>query len=351
VLVREPPPPRPRRSFFGRLLLVLVLLVLAGSLVLNFVLAPLAGLGLGSLESDRRVQEKFFSHKEHAQDKVAIISIEGVILEAEDGFVKREIDHVMKDPNVKAVVLRIDSPGGSMSGSDYLYHHLVHLRDNHGGQKLPIVVSMGGIAASGGYYAAMAVGHQSDAIFAEPTTFTGSIGVIIPHYNVVGLMEKYGVADDSVASNPLKTMGSMTKPMTEEEKKIFQELIDQSFGRFKEVVREGRSRFQKDPAALDDLATGRIYSAEQAQTSGLVDKIGFIEDAVDRAISLAHLDEDNVKVVKYKRETGLAALFSGGDGRAASAPDLKTLLEMTTPRAYYLCTWLPGLGTGKGIRD
>jgi protease-4 len=342
-VVREPPPPPPRRSFFGRFLLVLLLLGLLGSLCLNFLLAMAVGLGLaGSLEPDHRVHEKFFSHNADAKDKVAIISLEGVILDAEDGFVKQQIDQVMKDKSVKAVVLRVDSPGGSVSSSDYLYHHLVQLRE--GDRKLPIVVSMGGIAASGGYYVAMAAGHEPGVIFAEPTTFTGSIGVIMPHYNVAGLMEKYGVADDSVASNPLKTMGSFTKPMTEDERKIFQTLINQSFAHFKEVVCEGRSQFEKNPKALDPIATGQIYSAAEAKKNGLIDDFGFIEKAIDKAISLAGLDKDNVKVVKYKPDVSLAALFLGGQARSAAALDPKALLEMTTPRAYYLCTGLPGLG-------
>ena len=136
-----------------------------------------------------------------------------------DSFVKRQIDHVMKDENVKAVVLRVDSPGGSVSGSDYIYHHL---RVMLGERKIPLVVSMGGMAASGGYYVAMAVGHEPDTIFAEPTTFTGSIGVLIPHYDLAGLMDKIGAKEDSVLSAPLKGMGSLSRPLTGKERKIFQ---------------------------------------------------------------------------------------------------------------------------------
>jgi protease-4 len=191
----------------------------------------------------------------------------------------------------------------------------------------------------------MAVGHTPDVIFAEPTTFTGSIGVIIPHYNLGGLMQKYGVESDSVASHPLKTMGSISRPMTEEERKIFQRLVDDGFDRFKSIIRSGRSKFDKDPAALDKLATGQIYTADQAKASGLIDQIGFLEDAVDRAIALADLDKAEVKVVKYKQELGLAAALMGGQARQKTVLDLQAILEMTTPRAYYLCTWLPGLGS------
>jgi protease-4 len=346
--VRELPPREPpaRRGGWRRFFLVLVLLALVGSLLMNFMFAALAGLGLaGGWETERRVQEKFVSHNPAARDKVVILPIEGVILETEEGFVSRAIDHALRDDDVKAVVLRVNSPGGSVSGSDYLYHHLCRFADNEK-RKIPLVVSMGGIAASGGYYVTMAVGPTPDAIFAEPTTFTGSIGVIIPHYNLADLMQKVGAEDDSIASNPLKMMGSLSKPMSEQERRIFQALVDHSFARFKQVVRAGRSKFERDPAALDRLATGQIYAAEQAQKNGLIDKIGFLEDAVDRAIALAGLDKDQTKVVRYKPEVSLSSMLLGSQARNSPAAELRALLEMTTPRAYYLATWLPGLAAG-----
>ena len=206
---------------------------------------------------------------------------------------------------------------------------------------------MGGIAASGGYYIAMAAGTGPDVIFAEPTGFTGSIGVVIPHYNFTGMMEKIGAQEDSIASHPLKTMGSMVRPMTEKERKIFQELVDEGFKRFKDIVKSGRTKFEKDPTALDKLATGQIFTTEQAKQNGLVDKIGFIEDAIHRAIELAGLDSNDVKVIKYKPEPSLASILLGAQARRSAAVDFQTLLEMTTPRAYYLSTWLPGLGSAK----
>ena len=160
--------PAPRRGFWGRLFLTLFVMVVGGSFFLNLILLALSANLLG--DGTPRVQEKFVSHDQYAKDKVVILPIEGVILESEDGFVKRAIDMAMKDEHVKAVVLRVDSPGGSVSGSDYMYHHLRKLAEK---KKIPIVVSMGGIAASGGYYVSMAVGHEPDTIFAEPTCFTG----------------------------------------------------------------------------------------------------------------------------------------------------------------------------------
>ena len=120
--------------------------------------------------------------------------------------------------NLKALVIRVNSPGGTISGSDYMLHHLQEFKKK---TKVPIVVSMGAMAASGGYYVSMAVGDTPDSIFAEPTTWTGSIGVIIPHYNLAGLMKEVGIEEDEVTSHRLKGMGSIARPMTEEEKEDF----------------------------------------------------------------------------------------------------------------------------------
>ena len=335
------PPPRPRRSLWKRLLLGIFVLAFLGSMLVNLVLLALVG-SMSALEGDHRVQEKFLSHNRLATDKVAVIDVSGVILESDEGFVKQQIDRVKTDKNVKAVVLRVDSPGGSVSGSDYLYHHLRKMVEDRK-IPLPLVVSMGGLAASGGYYVSMAVGHEPDTIFAEPTTFTGSIGVIIPHYNLAALFDKIGAQEDSVVSGPLKGMGSLSRPMTEKERKIFQALVDDGFTRFKDIVGKGRAEFHKDPAALDKLATGQIFAADQALKDGLIDKIGFLEDAVDRAIELAKLDKEQVKVVRYKPEVSLASVLFGGQSDGRAALDLRALLDLSSPRAYYLCTWLPAL--------
>jgi protease IV len=328
------PPPRRKSHFFSRLLWVFLTLGLGGSLLANVLL--MGALGIGAADSDGRLQEKHYSHEHGAADKVAIISVEGAILDA-DGFVKRQVDRALKDDHVKAVVLRVDSPGGTVTASDFLYHHLQKLRTE---RDIPIVVSMGGIAASGGYYVAMAVGDQTDSIFAEPSTWTGSIGVVIPHYNLAELLGNWGVKEDSIASHRLKTMGSFAKPMSEEERTILQGLVDDSFTRFKEVVRSGRPKFRQDPAALAKLATGQVFTAEQAKSNGLVDAIGFLDKAVERAIEIAGLDAEHVEVVKYKREATLAGLLLGGEAQA-HRNDLSTIVEMATPRAYFLFSWLP----------
>jgi protease IV len=340
-------PPRPapaqvmqvpsRRSGGLAIFFVLLLLFfLFGSVLLNFLLFVVVG--LSGIESAKGVRETRFSHSETAENKVVVISLEGTILTGE-GFIKKQIDQAKEDENVKAVVLRVNSPGGTITGSDYILHQLRELRKE---QEIPIVVSMGSLCASGGYYVSMAVGDTPDSLFAEPTTWTGSIGVVIPHFNVGELMTDWGIEDNSIASHRLKTMGSLTRPMTEEEKEIFQGLVDAGFTRFKDVIREGRPEFQKDPKALDSLATGQIFTAEQAEKNGLVDKIGFLEAAVERAVALTGLSEDEVRVVKYKPEPTFAdVLFGAGTDIRTPSTEIKALLDSTIPRGYYLFSRLP----------
>lgn len=334
------PPPR-RSRWLVWLFVVLPLACLIG--------LPLAGVGLLAaawfVQPKGDIHEKHHSLNELGDDKVALIKIDGVIVDGE-GFVKQQIDQVLKDAHVKAVVLRIDSPGGSITGSDYMYHHLVKLRkekaaDSRAKTKegLPMVVSMGGMAASGGYYAAMAVGDEPNVIYAEPTTWTGSIGVIVPLYNVSGLMERFDVQDTSIKSHPLKQMGAPTRKLSDAEKAIFQALVDDAFTRFKEIIKVGRAQFRKHPEKLDQLATGQVYTTNQALQNGLVDREGYLEEAIDRAIELAGLDKKNVNVVEYKRPL---SLFDGLMADAHSRQnELAAFLELTKPRAYYLCTWLP----------
>ena len=288
------------------------------------------------LDNSGGITERFVSGSSTSDDKIAIIKVTGTIMSG-DGYVKRQIDRVRKDKKVCAVVLRVNSPGGTVTGSDYIYHHLTKLRDE---AELPIVVSMGGMAASGGYYVAMAVGDQEKSIYAEPTTTTGSIGVIIPHYNVADLMKEYGVENDSIVSHPRKQLLSMTKELPPEHREILQRYVDQSFDRFKDIVKSGRPKFRADEAALDALATGEIFTATQAQKVGLVDELGFIEEAIERAAELGGVDAEDARVVSYSRPMTLIDAL----GVSVKADSLETaILEMTVPRAYYILTTVPGL--------
>lgn len=294
-------------------------------------------------------QEKYVDGSRTATDKVAVITVEGVISES-DTFVAEQIERVRKDDNVVAVVLRINSPGGTVTYSDYLHHKLRELAEGTNregeaeGKPLPLVVSMGSVCASGGYYLASAVGDEPDTIYAEPATITGSIGVIIPHYDLSGLMKDWNIKDDSIASHPLKDMGSLTKPMTEEEREIFQELVDAMLADFKAKIKAGRPMFRDNPGDLDAVATGRIFTAKQAVELKLVDKIGFIDEALDKAAKLAGKSKDDLRCVKYEKAPGALDTLMGTARAPAAGPlGLDAIAELATPQPYFLYTWVPGL--------
>jgi len=294
-------------------------------------------------QRDDRIVEKWHSLSKSASAKVAIMSVTGAIMGG-DGFARAQIDRIAEDEDVRAIVLRVDSPGGTVSGSDEIHHRLSKLVKE---RDLPVVVSMGGLAASGGYYVAMANGGRDDVVFAEPATLTGSIGVIIPHFDLSQLAKRFDVKDDSVTSGPLKEMLSPTKDrspeLAERERKILQSLVDDMFARFKEIVRAGRPKL--DAAAVDAAATGQVFTANQALAAGLVDRIGFLEDAVARAVELASLTPETARVVKYSKPKGLLDEVLGGESSAAGRVSLEAFAELTTPRAWYLCSWWPALVT------
>ena len=335
-----------KKTMFGRYgKLLMVLLVL--SVFFSISCYSRYSSYFGDLEAPTEV---FHSGKRTAGDKIAVIRVTGIISE-NDSFIKKQIDRVRKDKNVKAVVLRINSPGGTVTYSDYLLHHLRQLANGEGQpvgeepRKLPIVVSMGSVCASGGYYLASAVGEEPDTIFAEPSTITGSIGVIISHYDLSGLLDSWNVVDDSIVSHPLKDMGTPTKTMTDEERQLFQDLVDEMLVDFKEHIKAGRPMFRDNPDKLDEIATGQIFSAKQAEELQLVDKIGFIESAIERAAELAKLKTDDVRVVQYERTpTAIDALLGASTSRSpAITIDTNTLLDLSTPRAYYLWSGIPSL--------
>jgi protease-4 len=326
-VVVEPPRFRWIASAVRWVLLIVLVLIVVGAF----------------MPSETTLTEEWHSLSKTAADKVAVIAVKGTIF-GEEGFVRDQIDQVRDDEDIKAVVLRVDSPGGTVTGSDYIYHRLKKMVEE---KQVPLVVSMGGIAASGGYYVAMAAGDTANTIYAEPTTWTGSIGVIIPHYNVAKLLEKWEIKDDSVASNPLKMMGSPTRdfpePIRDEERKILEGLVQSSFEDFKQIVLASRPALRDNKEKQDVVFTGRIFTARQAQENLLVDKLGFIEDAIERAIELASLDKDDVQVVQYRRPIGALEMLLFGSQSRAPQFDLASLADATVPRAYYLCTWMPAL--------
>lgn len=241
------------------------------------------------------------------------------------------IDAATNDDAVKGVLLEIDSPGGLVADSHQIYDRLQRLAE-----KKPIYVSMKRMAASGGYYIAMGAGPES-RIFAEPTTWTGSIGVIIPRYNAAGLAAKYGVKTDSLKTGEFKDSLNPFRDLTKREQDLWASILDDSFVRFVGVISKNRPLL--DDAGVRSLATGQIYTAKQALENGLVDEIGFPDAAMDALQQKLGLDD--ARVVTYYRQPSLVELALGYSEAKSPPSAIQTLLDASVPRAMYYCSWAP----------
>ena len=209
-------------------------------------------------------------------DKIAIVEIRGVI--AQSSGIIDEIHQYLEDDGVKAIILRIDSPGGGVGPSQEIHREVLK-----GKEKKRIVTSMGSVAASGGYYIACA----SDLIVANPGTITGSIGVIMEFTNIEELFKKIGIKGVVLKSGEHKDIGSPFREMTPEEKRIIQEVIDSVHQQFIKAVAEGR---KLDRSKVTQIADGRILTGEQAKQLGLVDQIGNLDDAIDATAKLVGIE-------------------------------------------------------------
>jgi protease IV len=206
--------------------------------------------------------------------RVAIVELEGVILEVDD--VVRELRGLRDNPTVRAVVMRINSPGGVVAPTQELHDAVVRLRQ----AGKPVVASLGSVAASGGYYVAVAC----DQIYANPGTLTGSIGVIMQLANLEQLMKKVGVDYVVVKAGQFKDLGNVARPMTPDERRVMQALLDDVHGQFIGAVAEGRKLTREEVARFAD---GRVFSGVQAKELRMVDALGGLEDAVLAAGKLA----------------------------------------------------------------
>jgi protease-4 len=232
---------------------------------------------------------------------------------------------------VRALVVRINSPGGTITASDVLYKEI---RDFKEKRKVPVVAAIMDVGASGGYYAALA----ADQILVHPTTITGSIGVIMVTLNAQGLLEKIGVAPLAIKSGPLKDAGSPFRGLTDEERAVFQAVIDDMYGRFVRLVAESR----KIPEArVRAFADGRIYTAEQARGLGLVDRVGYLDEAIEMAKQAAGLTE--ARVVMYHRPREYRVNMYSATPVTPGADALLGQLAgaLSGPGARFLYLWWP----------
>ncbi|HTB63964.1 MAG TPA: signal peptide peptidase SppA, partial [Opitutales bacterium] len=246
-------------------------------------------------------------------DHIAVIYAEGDIVDGggADGEVggdqiAYDLREIRGDKDVKAVVLRVNSPGGSAYASEVIQREMRNLL----AKKIPVVVSMGTYAASGGYW----ISAYSDYIYAEPTTVTGSIGVFGLKLNLEGLAGNLGVNFDTVKTTPYSDMDTMTRPWTPDEQQLAQKLVDSLYDQFISKVAEGR---KLNPADVQEMAQGRVWSGIDAKSKGLVNEMGGLEDAIKKAAKLANLNDNDYTLEEFpKARTAFEALaerLSGND--------------------------------------
>ena len=339
----SPPPASPRNRPLSFWLALGFGLLFTGSLVLNALLGvALVGARESSGESGR-YEEILVDGKRSARDKVVVLPIHGVIMEEGDGpgsvrmvsQIRSMLRSLEEDRHVKALVLDIDSPGGGVTASDQIYHELARFRKEKG---IPVVSLFGDVAASGGYYVAMA----SDHLVAHGTSITGSIGVISQFPQVSELMDRVGVEITTIKSlndqgrTSFKDIGSPFRKMRPEEHALLQDLITRMWERFVGVVAEGR-KGRLDSRQIRKLADGRIFTGDQALELKLVDSVGYQEDAFQKARELGHAPD--ARVVRLRHRESLADLLGGLGVSSPTPPDLRRLLERTGqrgPRLLYL---------------
>lgn len=362
-------PARPRRSiwqfFFGLVSLLNLLFLLV--ILLGF--ASLIFLGIFGPTPGDHLDETFHSGKTSSKHKIAVVHVEGVIMDGMTGFARKQLEQASKDDHVKAVVLRVNSPGGSITASDELHRLITELAQGTSERDgKPVVVSMGALAASGGYYIAM----PAKKLYAERTTLTGSIGVFASFPNIRKLCDDVGVKMEVIKRGAVKDSGSPFKDMTAPERQLWQEMVDHAYDQFLEVVRQGRPDIagkltevvidrpltvrdekviqEKEERYIRTRVDGGIFTADQAKEFGLIDQIGYLEDAIKDAAITAGLGSD-YRAVSYDRPQTLAERLLGVQGpRPTLALDPARLAEAATPRLWYLApqSELAGILTAAG---
>ena len=331
-------------GFKSAVMWVFGMLLFAGVFILGIVLG--AGAMLASSSFETVVLREHYRDGMATANTIAVIPIEGVITRDTAEFVRAAVDHVLDDRSVRAVVLRVDSPGGEVAPSDEIWYQVERLK-NAGRQ---VVASYGGMAASGGYY----VSCGANSIVAEPTCITGSIGVIAQVLTLEQLMEKVGIEPVTLVASesPDKDVANnIFRSWTEEDRAKLRKMLDAAYDTFRKRVETGRSNVISDEARLDAVTDGSIYTADEALVNGLVDSVGYLDDAITQAEKLTGLKAGTAKVYILHEPPSLfgngllgqAQTMRWQNGAAATRSDmldadrLRALLnELSSPRVAYL---------------
>ncbi len=354
-VIVAPVAPAPKSSTGWKVFCLVLAIALLGSLFLNF--AHLLTIAWGSSSIGAQSGEKFHEvvvDNPHAHDKIAVLEVKGLISSEPWSHSGRTMAAVLEDQlkeaadddDVKAVILKVDSPGGEVMASDDIATSLRKFQEKH---KKPVIASMGSLAASGGYY----VSAPCQWIVANELTLTGSIGVIMHGFNYRGLLDKVGVRPMTFKSGHFKDMLSGTKTPEEEdpaEKKMVQDMIMETYTKFKEVVADGRGRaakLNKDKGKTlnptwTDLADGRVLTGKQALQNGFVDELGNFETAVDTAKRIAGISGE-ARLIRYEEPFDFANLFSMLGKTDAKRLQIDLGMDMTAPKLkmglpYFLYT-------------
>ena len=316
-----------RKARAGGCLRRMVWPLLLFSVLLNLAMFPSDNSLVPSQLDERYVAGKVLAPQ---APKIAVVEVSGVIMDGQVDHVLKQIRQAREDHKVKAVVLRVDSPGGTVSGSDRIWREVATLKDQT--DPRPVVVSMGGMAASGGYY----VSAPADVIFAEPTTWTGSIGVIMELPQLDKLMARFdvGVATIAKPNDDWKASGSPFRPLSDRERARWEEVVDDSYQRFVNVVAQGRKLPRKEALAA---ASGKVFTADEAKKLKLIDEIGYLDDAIKAAQRLANVPD--ARVIRYAHPGGLLSSLLDAEVRP-QGPSIKidadALLKLQTPQMLYL---------------
>lgn len=326
--------------------LAIAAVLFVGSVVINF-LSAFAFKGIKTdindfmNSSDKPYTEEVVQGGSELK-KIVILNVDGVIQDTGDSassllqsagynhqeFMKK-LNYIKKDDTVKGIIIRVNSPGGGVVESAEIHDRLKEIQKD---TKKPVYISMGSMAASGGYY----ISTAAKKIYASPETLTGSLGVIMEGINYEGLADKYGVDFVTIKSGKYKDIMSPTRKMTEEERQILQRMIDNSYEGFVKVISEGR---QMTVDQVKKIADGRIYDGRQAKDLHLIDGFGYLDDVISEMKNNEKLK--GVKVVRYTDDLGLGSLFSlkakkWMSDSAELTGLMKILSKPNSPRLMYL---------------
>jgi protease-4 len=323
MMMMYPPPPPPRSGWFLRIFGGVIGSVLIGSVMLNFILLSLVSAGAGA-----KVREDVFRAGD-ANARIALIAVDGLIDFTAADRLRVMLEQARKDATIKAVVLWVNSPGGYVTSSDEMFRAV---RDFRTRSNKPVIVQMRGVAASGGYYLSAA----SDYIFAEPTTVTGSIGVVMQWFGADGFLKSHGVEARVFRSGDRKYRGGMFEKLDEKTVKEFEEMLSYDHKLFVDAVFEGRRNVPRD--RIEAVATGAAYTAADALKFQLIDKVGYLDDALAHAAAAAGLTGEPA-VVQYKPTSmGLLDLIGAGARAAEKVEgfDPVNAVNALLPRRMYL---------------